>query len=402
VGGRVAGAGRDEVLETVRGLFGDEAAADDVLLRTVVLGPLAEQHQPGVTVRVLGLQRTPYATRVAIELADEGAGEVRLKHAYGLVDSQTFWKRLSAGPPWPPESGKQSQVVSVDGELDSEDAMLALALDVRTASGKRPFVLRVPLARPEELVPQRAPQRLPPLRGSWPRHLLWYAVFTAAMAWWSGWFAIVVPLYLAGAYYVQVRSADALPRRLHPIRHLLDVAVPCAIFIVLWESPAVNWAVPSLVAAVVYVLLRWLVPRLQPTARLATAVTVGIAWLFLLGTSTGRLSPCRLTGAAPSSAALSFAHDVYANDLPAAVGMQYGHEFPHVGPLITKGLIRAAGGSDLTFRSPHPTTYYCRVLLGSPGVQRCYEYGPTGLRPALRLWIGVGCDGKDWRVYGWL
>ena len=36
---------------------------------------------------------------------------------------------------------------------------------------------------------------------------------------WNGWFAIVVPLYVAGSYYSQVRATGLLPRRLDPVRY---------------------------------------------------------------------------------------------------------------------------------------------------------------------------------------
>jgi hypothetical protein len=366
---------------------------------TVVLGPLAEQRQPGVTARVLGLQRAALATQFAVELVDEGAGDVHVKHAYALVESQMLWKRLSVGGSCPAEDGRQSILASLDEPVDVDETLFAIALDVHSATGKKPFVMRVPVRRPEELVAQPPPRRLPPLRGSWPRHLLVYAAFTAALAWWNGWYAIVVPLFVAGSYYGQVRSCGLLPRRLDPIRYLIDATVASAIFFALWESPAVNLAVPCLIAGAVYFTLRPLRRRIQPTSRLVTALTIGSAWLFLLGTSTGRLSPCRLTGSNPSSAALSFAHAVYSDDLRAAAQQQLSGSEP-VDPYLAKLLVHDARGRPVALRTPSSRDRLCRYFRSDRLVQSCFVYGPTA-GGSSQLWIGVGCDGKNWRVYRW-
>ena len=117
--------------------------------------------------------------------------------------------------------------------------MFAIALDVRTPHGRRPFVMRVALEPPVEVVPQRPPRALPLLRGSWPRQLVVWAAITAGFAWWYSWWALIIPVYLGLVLYENVRQRGALPHRLHAARHLVDVLVVAAAFLVLWATPAV-------------------------------------------------------------------------------------------------------------------------------------------------------------------
>src|SRR5262249_51201193 len=54
-------------------------------LAAIVVGPLAEQRQPGVDLRVLGFDRAGTMTQVAIELPNTGTEPVKLARCYALV-----------------------------------------------------------------------------------------------------------------------------------------------------------------------------------------------------------------------------------------------------------------------------------------------------------------------------
>jgi hypothetical protein len=368
----------------------------------IVLGPLAEQHQTGVTARVLAINRSGGTTEFVLELLDTGAGEVRLSHAYALVESQTLWKRLgfrSSGTA--ADGGAERVLLSGHMALDLDETILAVALDVRTWSGRRPFVMKVPVSTPDEVVAQRPPTILPPLRGTRARQLIPWAAITALLAWWGGWFAIVVPVYLGAYWYWHVRIVGKLPHRLDPVRFALDTAVAAGAFFALWESPAIYFAVPSLVSAAVFLAL-WPARRRRPEAPALLALTAGCAWLFLLGTDDRPLSPCHLAGGSTASVADSFAHSVFAGDLDRAAQYEASGFAPYERSLARSISHIGMDPSSLRRRSLPTSSAYCRYLRRYENVQACYRYSPAVKRSrTASVVVGIGCDAPDWRVYYW-
>jgi hypothetical protein len=207
-------------------------------LETIVQGQLAAQSQSGLTLRVLGVDRATRATEFLLELVNGGTEPVRVDRAFALFETQTAWARthirVAAGDSIP-GGGSSTVLLTSSNGLELSDHMTAIALRVRAGSRKLPFLLKVPLTPPGEVVPQRPPRRLPTLRSTWPRSLVFYAALTAAAYWWYGWFAIVVPMYVALAVYWQIRVNGKLPERLYPGRRLVDAAVMVAAFLIVWE-----------------------------------------------------------------------------------------------------------------------------------------------------------------------
>jgi hypothetical protein len=324
-------------------------------LASIVRGPLAEQQRPEATVRVLGVDRCTQTTQYLVELVNTGEHELSLDRAWALFETETSWTRLGRGrgDPIPPgESG--TVLLGGHSAVELSDPVLGLALRLRAGRRKLPFLLKVPLVKPDELVPQRPPRYLPMLRSTWPRSLAFYAVLTAGFAWWMHELAVVVPVFVAGSLYVQIRTRDALPERLYRFRFVLDALVAAALFLVLWEVAPIL-AAPSAIAALVY-LVFWRVARRRRELRLVAALMVGTAWLFLLGTYTGPLSPCRIADGSPASAADSFA---------------------------------------LSIR-------LCKQLKDYEGVVGCYQYrAPVG-KERTAFTAGISCGGTSWRLDEWI
>jgi hypothetical protein len=251
---------------------------------------------------------------------------------------------------------------------------------------------------PVELVAQPAPRRLPPLRASWPRNLLLYAGISAVVAWFYGWLAILVPLSLGLNVYWQLRTRGLLLRRLDPARYLVDAAVVAVVFGVLWESPLVDFAVPFLVTTALFLGLGALMPR-RNELRVIAALTVGLAWLLLLGTSKGPLSPCRLADGRAATAADTFARALAAGRVAEAVRLEHRGQ-----PALARGVLAAlyspVAHSTLTsVEQGAPAERYCSLLEASS----CYRYGPPAPSTIKHvLVIRVGCDGTTWRIYSWI
>ncbi|HEY4348433.1 MAG TPA: hypothetical protein VGM80_12660 [Gaiellaceae bacterium] len=366
---------------------------------SIAVGELALQHRNGASVRVLALDRNPLWSAYVIELTDTGAGRLALSHAYSLVEADALWSKLEVRSHEPvPEGGSRRIYLASSIAVPRDEPIFALALDVRAGTKKLPFVLRVPPEPPDEVVAQRAPRRLPHLRRSWPRNLAIYAAITAGTAWWYGWLAILVPIYLGLHVYWQVRRLGVLPSRLRPIRYAVDAGVVAASFLVLWESPAVYFALPFLVAAVVYFAL---VPigSLRQDARVISGVVAGLAFLFVAGTSTGRFSPCRVADGSPAGPARSFAVAVAAGDVHAAAvsGSPFGSR-------LTRQALRAiytpAARNNFTrVRAGDPAERYCKSLEAAA----CYRYGPAVPSDLAHvLLVGVGCDGRSWHIDSWI
>jgi hypothetical protein len=291
-------------------------------LDALVCAPLAEQERGGVTVRVLGVDRTVQSTGFVVDVVNAGKNPVRVRSAFALFETATAWARLNRGSNESIASGESGTVFLASAHtVELTDSLLAIALDVRTTSRRLPFRLKVPVAPPETLIPQRAPRLLPLMRSTWPRSLVAYVALTVGAAWWYGWLAIAVPLYVGLSVYRSIRVTGRLPERLHSARHVLDVSVALCAFLILWETPAVNLAVPAAVAGFVYLALRPLRRRREET-RVVLALSVGAAWLFLLGLSDGPLSPCRIADGTPASIADSFAHALLTRNLARAHGYE--------------------------------------------------------------------------------
>ncbi|HWE83119.1 MAG TPA: hypothetical protein VG265_15830, partial [Gaiellaceae bacterium] len=280
---------------------------------SLVVGELAEQRRDGATVKVLGTDKNKIASGAVIELTNTGTEPVEVKSAFALVEDSTMWESMSIEPAGPVPGG-ESRRLRLSGRfaVPQTEAVFALALDARTPTRRLPFVITVPATPPEDLVPQPAPPRLPQFRRSWPRALVVYAAITAVGAWWYGWLAIFVPIYVGLHIYWQFRRGGRLPRHLDPVRYGVDAAVVALAFLALWETPAVEFAVPFLVAVAVFFALTPL--RRGREAQAIAGVVAGLAWLFVLGTDTKALAPCRIADGAPSGTARAFAEAIVAGN----------------------------------------------------------------------------------------
>ena len=208
-----------------------------------------------------------------------------------------------------------------------------------------------------------------------------------------------MPIYVALDYYRRVRKAGRLPARLRPLRHLADAAVIAAGFLLLWETPAEYFAVPYLAAVATYLVLAPLGRRHEQT-RILTALTAGVLWLILLGLPTERFSPCRIAGGDPAHVARVFSSALASGDTAHAARVT------RRGTPMTRRdvsiLYRPVAGSTLTGIHEGDLAWrFCSAFSGV--VARCYRYGPP---PPARLEhvlvVGVGCDGKTWRVEAWI
>ena len=180
--------------------------------RSIVIGPLAEQRQPGVTVEVLGFDRPAMATQFVVRLTNTGSRDVTLRHAYALVEQQLLWASLGFVQSSPIAPGESATLLLHSGHpMRLEEMLIALAFDVRSGSHRVPFRLNVPPRAPERVVAQPPPSRLPLLRSSPIRGTAPWVVATILLAWWGGWFAIIVPVVYGSLLYLQIRVGGRLP-----------------------------------------------------------------------------------------------------------------------------------------------------------------------------------------------
>jgi hypothetical protein len=343
-------------------------------LEAIVLGPLAEQEQAGITVRVLGVDRGVRYTRFAVELANAGETEARFDQAYALFETTTAWSRLGHDRiPAVEPGGATTTVFASNHVLDLADPVFGISFRIRAGGRKLPFLLKVPLAKPEQLDPQPPPRMLPLLRRSVPRSLLFYGLVAVALAFWQPEVAVIVPLSIVVAVYAQIRAGGGLPERLYRVRYLLDALVAVAVFAALWEflTPV---AVPAAVGALVYLLL-WRFARRRRQLRLLAAFCVAFAWLFLLGASDGRLSPCRLADGTRTAAA----------DDAVREAMRTG-----------KRAFSAEEVDAFVAHGRSADSPYCYE--GGGGRGRCYQYDGRVRGKRLTALAFVACDGSSWRA----
>jgi hypothetical protein len=368
---------------------------------SIVVGTLAEQHHEGATARVIALDRSPVGTAFVVELVDTGAGPMTLSQSFALVEDQATWARMATRPKDPvPAWGSRRFYALASAVIPITETLIAVALDVRAGSHRLPFLLRVPPVVPEELVPQQPPpRRLPVLRSTSTRGLLVAAAVTAGVAWFYGWVALLVPIFVGLEHYRRVRKAGRLPPRLRPVRHLLDVAVIATGFVLLWETPAEYFAIPYLVAIASYLILFPFGAR-HEQMRIYCALTAGVLWLILLGGPGDRFSPCRFADGDPADVARRFASAVVTGDM-AQAGRVTRNRLPLTRRDISLVYTPVPGSALSQVHPGDPAARYCSAFSDIGG--RCYRYGPakpTTLRHVLL--VGIGCNGKTWRVAAWI
>jgi hypothetical protein len=255
--------------------------------------------------------------------------------------------------------------------------------------------MHIPFVRPAEPFRVPPPRRPPLLRASSAGALVAYAIFTAALAWLAGWFALAVPVSLALAYWRQARVYGLLPPRLHRIRRLLDVVVVGACVAATWETPAAELTVPLLLGLLVYAALR--VVRVQAGARAVAAVSAATAWLALVGGPTDSLSACRIADGTPGRTADAYAHAVLTADLARADRYE-SRKVQEMTRRLVRRLPNSAAAAVVAQRRSLGGTPYCRYLRSTSAAVDCYGYpAKTGLI-GLPLAVGVGCHGRRWRV----
>jgi hypothetical protein len=193
------------------------------------------------------------------------------------------------------------------------------------------------------------------------------------LAWWERELSLIVPVGVAIALYAQVRASGRLPERLYRFRYALDALVAVAVFLVLWESALTPMAVPVAVGALVYLLL-WRFARRRVQLRLVAAFCAGFAWLFLLGSADGPLSPCRLADGTPAAAA----------DDSVRERLRTG-----------KRALSAAEADAFVAHGRDADSTYC---FGAEGRGRCYRYGGRVHGKAVMALAIVDCDGSSWRA----
>jgi hypothetical protein len=351
-------------------------------LTSIVRGPLAEQQRPGVTLRVLGVDRCTRVTQFVVELANGGDVPIRVDQAYGLFETETMWARLAPRSKDPVPSGETATMAfTTSHALRLEDPVAGLALRVRAGRRKLPFLVKVPLtAPPAEVVPQRPPHHLPLLRRTWPRQLLFYAAGTAVTAWWLGEVAVLFPVFVGVALYLQFRNRGGLPDPVYRLRYALDVLVAVVAVALLWETVPV-FAVPAAAGVAVFAVL-WRVARGRRELRLVAALTVGAAWLFLLGGYDQPLSPCRIGDGSPAAAADGHVRRAL---MDHAAPRELGPRMPRLDDDAVAEIVRS--------RSSGADAEICPEVLGGGN---CFEYSvPVGRRKTLVLAF-VSCGGTHW------
>jgi hypothetical protein len=279
------------------------------------------------------------------------------------------------------------------------DPVLGIAVRLRVGRKKVPFLLRVPLVEPDELEPQRPPRYLPLLRTTWPRTLLFYVALTAVSAWWMHELAVIIPAFVAGALYLQIRTKDALPERLYRFRFALDAVVAVALFLVLWWVAPIL-AVPCAVAMLVYFVLFRLM-RNRRELRIVAALVAGSAWFFLLGTYTGPLSPCRLADGPPAEAADGFAHALLTRDFRRG-GTSRSFVEQAVIAGILPNLTDEQADVAVAGRVSVSDEPLCSVFKDNEGVVGCYRYRTRVGKRTRSYLAAVSCGGTSWRLEEWI
>jgi hypothetical protein len=370
-------------------------------LQSLVLGPLAEQEHQDVVVRVVGVDRSAYATEVLLEIVNSRVAEIRVERGLMLLGGS--WTPVSTGSkPQIVPAGATTTVSLIAGTpLELSQQGLSVAVRVRAGRRKVPFLLQVPLVRPEVPFRQSPPRRLPLLRSSWLGTLALYAVGTGALAWYAGWLALGPPLYLLLAYWRHWRLFGLLPERLHRARFVLDAVVLGGAFLLLWETPAAELAVPFVVAILAYAALRPFAPN--ENARQLVALSAAATWLVLLGTSTGPLSACRLANGPTGATADTFAGAILTGDFTRAHRYEATSSLrrleAYLRPPVSE---RAAIAAIATRRVLSHNQGVCRYLRSAGSVD-CYLYALGQKGQARRvLWVGIGCQARHWRVDAWL
>jgi hypothetical protein len=357
----------------------------------LVVGPLAEQEQEGLTLRILGVDRAPRATSVLAEIVNDTTEEVRVEHGVLLIAG--VWRRVraQAAAIAPGATGTIALASAHTVALTQP----ALTIGLRARSGRRRvrFLLHAPLARPVQPLRQPPPRRLPLLQDSQPAMLTLYALLTVALAWWLGWFALIVPVFLVLLYWRQVRAVGRVPRRLHGIRHVLDALVIAACLAGTWFTPAAELTVPIAVGLVAYASLTLL--RVGEGTRMLLAFSAATTWLALLGGPTDALSPCRIAGGDPGATADAFARDVFAADLAAARRLAVRSAFPYE-QLLRQPLPARAAAASIAHRREATGGALCKPL-AARNVTHCFLYR-TPTNTTVQLWVGIGCEARRWRV----
>jgi len=356
---------------------------------SVILGPLAEQENGGVTVVVLGVDVTPRATRILVEVANGTVHEVRIDRIFVVHGGS--WRRASGGARQIPPGGS----VTVDqtvGEIEPSHRSVSVAVAARIGRKRLPFLLHAPLARPAAPFRSAPPRRLPLTAGS--RAAAWgfYVLLTAVLAWWLDWFALIVPIFVVLVYWRYWRTIGRLPKQLYAARHVLDAAVIGVCCVVPWLTPAAELAVPVAVGVASYLVLG--AARVGDAVRFMAAISAATGWLALLGGPDDVLSPCKLAGGDPARTADTFAAAVFRADRPAARSLEtptarrYGRLLPHAVP-------PRAAARALADRRDYTSTRFCR-LVSRDLVTHCYVYRVGAA--VLPLYVGVRCDAHDWRI----
>jgi hypothetical protein len=207
-------------------------------------------------------------------VANDSTEPIRFDQAYALLQTHNAWRQVSLDSRPTLEPGASARIlVNIADHVDGPEPSLFLALRLRAGRRKLDFLTLVPFQPGAETV-RHAPRRLPMLRATWPRTLIFWAAVTAATWWQVSWVALIVPVLFVLIQYTNLRHH--LPAPLYRARHLIDAAVFAGVFFLLWKTPAVYLAIPTLVAIFVYVVLRSV--HLNPQARFVTAASVGAGW----------------------------------------------------------------------------------------------------------------------------
>jgi hypothetical protein len=364
---------------------------------SLVFGPLAEQENGDVVIRILGADREAQATELVLDVVNNSPSPVRLDAAWILFGGT--WDPVARARAEDPIAPHETRSLLLHAGTPLELSQQALPVAVRVRAGRRtlPFVLHVPLVRPDTAFRQSPPRRLPLLRASHRSALALYAVIAAALAWWAGWVAVAVPILVALFYWRAWRASGRLGERAYRLRFLLDAAIVGGCFAFLWLTPAVVLAVPFLVLVAVYVVL---LPfrRVRADARAAIAVSAALSWLFLLGISSGALPPCRLADGPPGARADAFARAILAGDFERAHRFDTADLRP--AERIVARAVRARGRPTIVPKGRDISgTQFCKAVRSFTGVDRCYAYGAgvSKVRPGV-MWVGVTCHLRAWRV----
>jgi hypothetical protein len=356
---------------------------------SVVVGPLAEQENAGITVRVLGVDLTPRATRILVEVENGTAEEARVDRLFVVHGGR--WRR-AGGAARALSPGESVAIQHTIGAIERSHRSVSVAAVARLGRRRLPFLLHVPLARPAAPFRSAPPRRLPLAASAWAAGPFGYAVLTAVIAWWLGWFALLVPVFVVLVYWRHWRTTGRLPERLYAVRHVLDVAVVAVCCVVPWLTPAPYLAVPIAVGVASYLLLG--VARVGDAVRFTVAISVATGWLALLGGPDGPLSPCRLAGGDPGDTADAFAMAVLRADRPAARALETAGA-RRVYRLVTRPVTSARAARAVARRRDLTSSSLCHDLAG-PALAHCYVY-PLGAQ-VLPVYVGLRCEARDWRV----